>query len=146
MAEVFQRLDWSTYRYIVERQNALTIQAIDSSDKKSLFLIQRTKCFLSFQIAALHNFIDNCEEDSRAVGIRILTDLVEAGNTSYLRSIVCDYIGRLVCMNPAFYDPFICMDAIELIARCTFEEENPKEKRGNTEKGCAAITLGKEFF
>lgn len=145
MAEVFQRLDWNIYKKILDRQNELTSEALDYNDKKTLFMIQRTKCFLSFQIAALHNFIDNCEEDSRAVGIKILTDLVEAATNSYSRSIVCDYIGRLVCMNPSFYDPFICMDAIELLARCTFEEENPREIRGNTEKGCAAITLGQYF-
>jgi len=95
---------------------------------------------------ALSRYIKNFKEDPRAIGIKIMIDMLSTMQNSYIRSVVCDYIGRLVCMESSLIDPFICMDVIEILTRCTFNEEKTTPGsliRGETEKGCAAISLGK---
>ncbi len=148
MIENFEKVDMDVFKSILDKQNFLINKSAYINDKKSHFLIQRTKCFLSYLVAALARFIKNFDEDPRAIGIKIMIDMLTSMQNSYLRSIICDYMGRLVCMDPSLGDPFICMDVIEVLARSTFNDDKATPGsvfRGETEKGCAAISLGRHF-
>lgn len=140
MTECMTRIDWSVYQFMLDKQDFLINKALYINDKRSGFTIKRLKCLLSFQVSILNNFIINSTEDPRAIGIKILTDYLASCLNSYLRSIICDYIGRMIIIEPSLYDPFICMQVVEALAESMFDSGTML--RGDTEKGCAAITLG----
>ena len=136
----YARIDWSVYQLLLDKQDFLIDKALYINDKRNSFILKRLKCLLSFQIAILNNFIVGSIEDPRATGIKILTNHLGTCLNSYLRAITCDFIGRMVICDSSLYDPFISMEVVEHLAKSMFDSEIMI--RGDTEKGCAAITLG----
>jgi hypothetical protein len=142
MSEKFENINWDFFKCLFIKHNKLLKNALFFNDVKRHFMIQQFKFLLSFQICILYNYINKSEEDPRACGVKLITDILMHSPNSYLRSIACDYIGRLVSFSSTFFDPFICIDTIELLAMSTYNSEQNKKICGETEIVNSAITLG----
>ena len=139
-----ETFEWEVISQLFMRQNVLLEKASFNNDRKRYFIIQKMRCLLCFQIAALHSFVNKSQVDPRAIAIKFMVDALPTTQSGYLRSVICDYIGRLVCTNDSLYEPFICIDAIEILCKSTYNDSNTTQgdTRGNTEICCASITLG----
>lgn len=65
-------------------------------------------------------------------------DILEINEAStYLKSVACDYIGRLAKYNEALIESLLCVNVIEELS-----ESATSTLAGETEKASAAVSLG----
>ena len=88
------RINWNVYRTLAIRLNKSLDKAIQCKNKRLTFDILKIRCNFGFQVAALHNLINLADEDPRALGIKMILDLVKDSTNTYLRSMACDCIGN----------------------------------------------------
>ena len=142
----FGRVQWDHFRKMLHRLNSLLEKVSANEDKKMIFKVQNLRCMFGFQIASLTNLISYSTEDPRAIGLKVMIDIIPKADNSYLRSIVCDYIGRVIILDDCLLDCFIAINAVETITKSTFDstdlESGQQLLRGDAEKGCASVTLG----
>ena len=141
------QIDWAIYRSLLLKLNALLRKEAQKLFKEKVFQIQWCRCILGFQIVTLFNLIGRAEEDTRAIGMKLMIDIVQHTRNSYLRSIACDYVGRLICFDNSLIEPFITINIIETLGGSITEGQDSELdnfEKGETEKSNAAISLG--FF
>ena len=138
------KIDWRIFKNIIELLNAKLKKSVSEKNSEEYFEIQKMRCILGYQITILHNLIINTDEDPRAVGIKMMIDIIPYSTNTALRSISCDYLGRTVKFNVTLIESLLCVNSIELLANSTLEKnvDDVNLNVGNTEKGVAALTLG----
>ncbi|RMZ94214.1 ankyrin and armadillo repeat-containing -like [Brachionus plicatilis] len=139
------RIRWHVFAQILQNLE----ECLEKSylrNKELFFECQRLKCLYGFFVTALHNLITDADQDPRAIGMQILANTVPQSDNTYLRSIACDFIGRLASYNDCLIESLLSIDVIEILVCSLIENQELNEINlvGNTEKGCAAITIG--FF
>jgi hypothetical protein len=87
------RLNWFVYRKIIIRLNKALDKSIRKKDNNLTYDLLKMRCNFGFQISALHNLINNADEDPRALGIKMILDTINDCKNTYLRSMACDCIG-----------------------------------------------------
>ena len=139
------RIRWCVFSQIMKDLDEC-LEKTFSKNKELYFDCQKMKCLFGFIVPALHNLITDAEQDPRAIGMEILVNTVPKSNNTYLKSIACDFLGRLACYNSCVIESLLSIDAIEILVLSLIEQPkiNEIDSVGNTEKGCAAITIG--FF
>jgi hypothetical protein len=139
-------IDWSYFKNVLIRlDNQLKyISNRDSEDYEVYFDLRKYKCFLGFQMAALHNLIENADEDPRAIGMKMIVEILINSENTYLRAICIDYIGRLIRFNDNYIESFICINVIEILCKSIDEsdKDNCYNNLGDIEKSYASTTLG----
>jgi hypothetical protein len=140
------RINWLVYKYLIDKTNRLLKKAISKRDAEAYFHIQRLRIHLGFQVSALYNLIyfepntvTSSAQDARVIGMQMMINIITTCNNSLLRSIVCDYMGRLISMDAYLIEAFVSINAIELLAKSTVSSYYPDI--GELEKGNAAISL-----
>lgn len=135
------RLEWKTFEVILNKLNKKIEKSAQAKNNEICFELEKLKCLFGFVIAALNSLIDWPSQDPRGVGMQIMVDLIPRVRNTYLRSIACDYIGRLVCVNDLLVESFMSIGAIEVLAQRTLDTSE-KHEIGEAERGNAAISLG----
>ncbi len=140
------RINWLVFKYLIDKTNRLLKKAIKKRNTEAYFHIQRLRIHLGFQVSALYNLIyfepnsvTSSDQDARVIGMQMMIDIIPVCNNSLLRSIVCDYMGRLISMDIYLIEAFVSINAIELLAKSTVSSYYPDI--GELEKGNAAISL-----
>jgi hypothetical protein len=141
------KLDWKIFKNILELLNTKLKKSVSENNDQEYFDVQKMRCLLGYQITILHNIMVNRDEDPRALGIKTMIDIVPYSTNSALRSITCDYLGRIVKFNVTLIESLLCVNSVELLANSTIEKNTDDVylnvlNVGNTEKGVAALTLG----
>jgi hypothetical protein len=155
--ELVGRINWHVYKYLFDKTGRMVAKARRKRNDEALFHLQRMRVYLGFQVSALHNLIYfepstrlETVEDARVIGMQTMMDIMTTCNNSLLRSIVCDYMGRLVSVDPLLTEAFVSINAIELLAKSTVNggpgtPGGPGAfgyvDAGELEKGSAAISL-----
>jgi hypothetical protein len=93
------RLNWFVYRKIILRLNKALEQSIRIKNHNLTYDLLKMRCNFGFQISALHNLINNADEDPRALGIKMILDIVNDCKNTFLRSMACDCIGKMKIFN-----------------------------------------------
>ncbi len=93
------RLNWVVYRKIILRLNKALEQSIRVKNHNLTYDLLKMRCNFGFQISALHNLINNADEDPRALGIKMILDIVNDCKNTFLRSMACDCIGKRKSFN-----------------------------------------------
>lgn len=108
-------------------------------DQDSHYFCLKIRCFFGFQISALYHLIQiEPKQDPRAIGIKLIMDVLLSRNANaLLKSIACDYMGRLVRFNEGLVESLICVNGVEILAKSI-----APGVVGDIERGNAAITLG----
>jgi hypothetical protein len=140
----FGRENWDYFKQNLLKLNLLLQKSLLNNDQKAYFEIQKLRCYFGFQIAALSNLINYSNEDPRAIGLKLMIDIIPKSSSTYLRSIAADYIGRVIQFDDCLLDCFIAINAVEILALSTNNKDEQNKTRGDSEIGSASITLG--FF
>jgi hypothetical protein len=138
------------FKSLIDKLNRMLNKSMQKQDNNAYFALQRLRCLLGFQVSALHNLIyfdqnhvsnsgSNAHPDARVIGMQMMIDIIPACQNSLLRSIVCDYIGRLISMDIYLIEAFVSINAIDLLAKSSIDDFYPHI--GPVEKGCASICL-----
>ena len=138
------RINWSVYKLLISKLEKSLKKSLARRNKTAYFDIQKLRCLLGFQLIALHNLICMADEDPRAIGIKLIIDIIPDSRNTFLRSIACDYIGRLVRFNDCLIESFLCVNTIEILGKSSHQGEEAYNGVGECEMGNAAVTLG--FF
>lgn len=101
---------------------------------------------LKFKICALKNllyiepsFIQ--PPDPRVVGMQMMIEIIPSCNNSLMRSIVCEYIARLISIDEYLIEAFVSIDAIELLTKSTLTSGDSYPDVGEIERGTASVCL-----
>ena len=140
------RINWLVYKYLIDKLNRMLKKSISKENAEAYFNIQRLRCLLGFQISALSyliyfepNTTTSTAQDARVTGMQMMIDIIQSSENSLLRSIVCDYMGRLISMDIYLIEAFVSINAVELLAKSTILDFYPDI--GEIEKGNASIAL-----
>ena len=146
----FDKIPWKTFENILE---SILIEEskfkLPIDDLKYLRIL-KLKCLLGFQTASLYKIIDsakflsqneNDDPDPRAVGIKILTDLIQYSKNSYIRTIASDFICRLINTDRTLVEPLVTVDCVEILCKQLEDFGSSKMHISVNEIGNCAITL-----
>ena len=133
--------DWCTFSLFYAELNSKLKSSHLHKDQEAKYFCLKMRCLFGFQITALYYLIRvEIKQDPRVIGIKLIMDvLLNKNANTLLKSIACDYMGRLVRFNEGLIESLICVNGVEMLAKSLVPGVT-----GNVERGNAAITLG--FF
>ena len=128
---------------------------VATNDNDEYLRVMRLKCLLAFQMAFLYNIIDSVQiskedanlynrielQDPRAIGIKVLVDIIQYSKNSFIRTIAIDCICRLIKTDKTLVEPIIIVDSVEILCKQLEIASGNVIKISEKEIGNCAITL-----